>query len=306
MRISLSHAYAWLLGLAIILPLFSFVRYAPLADWYFTSIALLFVAACLVLNILRQASFSLPSINIFILLFAVVQAVSQGVVIIPTLLLLLLFFLFCGLHVNVIDANRRTLITILAQLIFVGALVQSIFGFAQVIDLAKIFNGWVIYDVNNRMGNIFGNTGQRNHFADFLGWGIVAGSYLYAVRKMRLWIFVLSIFLLVLLIGWCGSRMPLGYALVLCALAWFWLRRMRHDNEVGRMVVALVIAVILLSIVQILGHQLNVMLNAVGLPIHLQSGSERILDASMGARRRVEWTKAIDIFLEHPLLGVGL
>lgn len=307
MRISLGSAYSGLLGLAILLPLFNFMRYAPLADWYFVGLALLAVAACLAINAYQQSGFFLPVINIFILLFIIVLlAAPQAAALIPTLLLLLLFFLFSGLHVCTTEVERGRLIRLLASMIFVAALLQAIMGFSQVIDMAKEFNGWVGYDINNRTGNIFGNVGQRNQFADFLAWGMVAASYLYASRKMRFAVFFVSILLLVLLLVWSGSRMPFGYGLVLCGLGWFWVRRAAHDREVYRMVGALAVAVLLFALVQIFSHPLEIALNAIGLPINVQSGSERLLEAGMGVRRRVEWVKAWDIFLAHPLLGVGL
>jgi len=307
MRISLGSAYSGSLGLVILLPLFNFMRYAPLGDWYFTGLALLAVGACLVVNAYQQSGFSLPLINIFILLFIIVLLVTtHAAALIPVLLLLLLFFLFSALHSNSVGVKRRELIQLLASMFFVAALLQSVMGFAQVIDVAKESNGWVGYDVNNRTGNIFGNVGQRNQFADFLAWGVVAASYLYATRKMRFAVFFVSVSLLVLLLVWSGSRMPFGYALALCGLAWFWIRRAAHDSEVRRMVGALATVVLLLALVQIFSHPLELALNTLGWSIDAQSGAERILVAGMGVRRRVEWIKAWDIFLAHPLLGVGL
>ncbi|WP_312854398.1 PglL family O-oligosaccharyltransferase [Paludibacterium denitrificans] len=61
-----------------------------------------------------------------------------------------------------------------------------------------------------------------------------------------------------------------------------------------------------MALIQLFNHELIWLLNRLGLPIHLDSGADRIMDAGFGARRRIEWTKAWEVFKANPWFGVGL
>jgi len=298
---------ALLLGLAILLPFFNFLRFAPLADWYFCALGLLVLGFGFFVSVVKGYEYRFSRIGAVILIFITALVVAKSVdLIIPAALLFVLFFFFLGLGDLAVESRRQVFVETLAMLIFTSALIQVLFGFLQIIDFAKYFHGFVTYDVNNRTGNIFGNIGQRNHYANFLGWGIVSACYLYAGGKLRFWFFLAAIFVMNLLIAWCGSRLPFGYCLIICLLGWYWLRKSRGDVRLARMVAGFAVAVILFSIVQIFSHQIDLVFNYFGLPIHVQSGSERILAADLGARRRIEWAKAWSIFTAHPFFGVGL
>ena len=300
-------AIAVFLGMAILLPFFNFLRFAPLADWYFCGLGLVFLGVGFVVSVMQNNEYRFPRISAVGLLFVTALLFSKSVdLVIPAALILLLFFFFIGLGDLNISKRRIVLVETIAILIFVVALIQTLLGFAQVFDLAKYFYGFISYDVNNRTGNIFGNIGQRNHYADFLGWGVVSACYLFAVQKLRVYFFVLSIFMIELLLLWCGSRLPFGYFLIAALVAWFWVKRSNQNVVVRKMVLGIVVAILLFSIMQIFGRQIDLFVNYVGMPLHVESGAERILAADVGFRRRVEWAKAWDIFLSHPFFGVGL
>lgn len=289
------------------MPFFNFLRFAPLADWYFTALGIFSLGLALVVCVLNGCGYRLSRISIVVLIFVIALILSHSAdLVVPAALLFLLFFFFVSLGDLSVQEKRIIFLDFLSAMIFIAALVQVLLGFSQVIDFAKYLNGFVTYDVNNRTGNIFGNIGQRNHYANFLGWGVVAACYLYAKGKLRFLFFVGSVFSIEVLIAWCGSRLPFGYNLIICLLGWYWMRRSSEELYVKKMVVGLVLSVILFSLIQIFSNQIDLILNSIGLPIHAQSGADRILAADLGARRRVEWAKAWDIFLSHPLFGVGL
>ncbi|MEN3030818.1 PglL family O-oligosaccharyltransferase [Chromobacterium amazonense] len=183
-------------------------------------------------------------------------------------------------------------------------MLQSVLGFIQALGLAPLARGWVLF--NPGSSDVIGNFGQRNLLAQFLGWGAVSAAYLCATGRMGRVATGSAVLVLALLMSWTGARLPLAYGLGLALLAWFWHRRVPQDETVARMARALAWSVLALALIQIFNQQIDSVLQAIGLPIHVQSGSDRLLDAGFGARRRIEWSKAWEVFTQHPWLGVGL
>ncbi|MFB9157734.1 Wzy polymerase domain-containing protein [Chromobacterium violaceum] len=201
-------------------------------------------------------------------------------------------------------AQRDRLIACLASLILVTALLQAMLGFVQALGLAPQTYGWVLFTPG--ASDVMGNFGQRNQLAQFLGWGAVSAAYLYATGRMGRAATGSAVLVLALMMSWTGARLPLAYGLGLALLAWFWHRRVPQDETVARMARVLAWSVLALALIQIFNQQIDSVLQAIGLPIHVQSGSDRLLDAGFGARRRIEWSKAWEVFLQHPWFGVGL
>ncbi|TIC86241.1 O-antigen ligase family protein [Crenobacter intestini] len=87
-------------------------------------------------------------------------------------------------------------------------------------------------------------------------------------------------------------------------------RRWRAAPDEGaalaRMAVALGFAIVLIALCQLFTSQINAGLSLLGLPVDLQSGAGRFTDGGFGARRWIEWQKAWQVFVAHPLTGVGL
>ncbi|NDV11483.1 O-antigen ligase family protein [Crenobacter caeni] len=87
-------------------------------------------------------------------------------------------------------------------------------------------------------------------------------------------------------------------------------RRWRAAPDEGsaltRMAAALGFAIVLIALCQLFTSQINAGLSLLGLPVDLQSGAGRFMDGGFGARRWIEWQKAWQVFVAHPLTGVGL
>lgn len=296
-----------LIGLALVLPLFSFIRFAPCSDWYFSALAIAVLGMWFFGFIRKGVELRLTVISVGLLLFALVSA-GHGELYAPeylvTLLLLFVFALYFALEI--VPEKRTDFVITLCSVIFVAALFQALLGYVQIIGLAPALHGFVLFDITNPRSNIMGNVGQRNQFAQFLTWGLVASCYLYACGKLRSILFFTASLVLALLITWSGARLILLYSISLCMLAWFWLRMNMKDVKIQRMVYAIAVVVIIVAIVQIFNHQICQLLNVLGIPVNVTSGSERLMDAGLGARRRIEWSKAWEVFRLHPLFGVGL
>ncbi|WP_196250169.1 PglL family O-oligosaccharyltransferase [Chromobacterium violaceum] len=289
------------------MPFFSPWHFQPAGDWSTT-------AACLGLAGMGLLAMSLLADNgktsncrpafVCLLLFSLLQ-LPRPQYSLPFSVLALFLCGVVSLSLGQNDkAQRDRLIACLASLILVTALLQAMLGFVQALGLAPQTYGWVLFTPG--ASDVMGNFGQRNQLAQFLGWGAVSAAYLYATGRMGRTATGSAVLVLALLMSWTGARLPLAYGLGLALLAWFWHRRVPQDETVARMARVLAWSVLALALIQIFNQQIDSVFQAIGLPIHVQSGSDRLLDAGFGARRRIEWSKAWEVFMQHPWFGVGL
>ncbi|WP_083860656.1 PglL family O-oligosaccharyltransferase [Chromobacterium haemolyticum] len=295
-----------LLFLAIILPFFSFARFYPLPDWISSAVALTFLSLCLVCALIDNARMYLSPVTGCVFTFAILSVVQNRF---DSLAIGLIFFLIFLVMLCVpfyFEKNRSSLFYMLSSFILAGALLQACLGWIQLLGLAREMYGLVLFDMNNPVGNVMGNVGQRNQYAHFLMWGCLSACYLRAVGRLHSIVFFISIAVLALLISWSGARLPLAYGLGVVLLAWLWLRRNGEDFYVRRMTMAIVFAIFVIILTQLLSPEIVELLKFIGVDINAHSGVERILEGGLGARRRVEWAKAWDVFMANPMFGVGL
>ncbi|MGR2661077.1 Wzy polymerase domain-containing protein [Chromobacterium haemolyticum] len=305
MIINRAGVFGGILSLAIVLPLLSFVRFYPLPDWVSSGIALAFVCAGVVLALFQRVDGRLSIASIGVLAFAIFCLLQVSVDGMAFGLIFLFFFILLLYLPHYAEANFQVFIAVMASGLLLAALVQCILGWIQLLGLAPSMHGFVLFERSNPAGNVFGNIGQRNLYADFLMWGAISACYLFAVGRLNKALLGVCLAILALMVAWSGSRLSLAYVAGLVLLGWFWLRKAKENVVVRRMVAAVIGFVILSVCVQFFSHSLIQILHYLGLNIEAQSGSERILDAGFGARRRIEWTKAWDIFKAHPWFGVG-
>ncbi len=295
-----------------VLPFLNCLRFMPLQDWWTDALVVFGVGlAGLFIFGRGQQRFQLPASAIVLVLLLLLWSLSNNLLWknfqaaalpIGSLLVMLLLVLFLA---NRVQLSKQTICTILAASILLGACLQVVLGGVQLLGLAANFHGLVMFSPD-QPNVVMGNIAQRNLYAQYLCWGVVASCYLYAQGHLRAPFCGVAVVLMLLLVTWSGARLPLAYALAICLLAGFCWRLSARDGHMRRMVFALAAAMIALALIQIFSKEIVWFLDSIGLPIHAQSGSERMLDAGFGARRRVEWTKAWEVFLAHPWLGVGL
>lgn len=300
---------AVLLALAVTLPFLSWFRVAPLTDWVSDTTALVLLACSLPLILpahdksnLSVSLFCLPMCAFAVYLLLSSRQMDSAIACIVFILFLSVWSVLFSGHVRSVDRER--FIHIIASLILVFALLQVALGMAQLFHLAPLLRGFVVYDPNAADSNIMGNIGQRNQYAQFLCWGIVSACYLHAVGKLRMPFFVLAVLFMAWLSACSGARLVWAYAFILAAVSVFWLVRRQSGVAVGMSRSAL-IAVIMMILLQLVSKQIAELLSVVGLTTHSVSGTERFFAAGFGVRRWIEWTKAIEIFTQHPWIGVG-
>lgn len=300
------HKYASLfLVFSVVLPFFNAWHFSVSPDWLTNASCLFLIGLFFLLSDVDlkenrlSVAFGVCCAFSVLLLFSVNEVVP---------LFSAMFFVFAWLALVVSGygtAARGELVSLLAFAIFLASLLQAIIGLSQVLGVAWYFKGLFLFSSLGQP-EAMGNFGQRNQFAQFLCWGMAAASYLFGVKALRIYFFVPATVCLALLVTWSGARLPLLYATGFIILVYFWLKSNRGSVSVRRMCCGLVFVVLLIFVFQVLNHGILELLQSIGLPINVNSGLDRISEGGGGARRRVEWSKAWQVFLDHPVWGVGL
>ncbi len=188
-------------------------------------------------------------------------------------------------------------LSILAAVLLLGAALQATVGWLQYADLADKFGGLLMY----RKGIVEGQLAQRNHFAHYLMWGMLATGWLWAQRRLAL-VFALPLMLFIAAtMGLTGSRTIFGYVLAMMAL--LPLYRGFSGCRSTRTVLGLgAVAVIVLLGQFAVEPVLDLFREGT-----ITSAAERISHGSQiaGSGRGYEWQKAWQIFLSAPWFGHG-
>lgn len=175
--------------------------------------------------------------------------------------------------------------------LMVGAVFNSGVGLSQLIELFQ--SGWRL---------IYGNIGQRNMYAHYLAWGLVATAWLATERKLPQWLFWLVGSWLALSLAWSSSRSVFLYAAAWLLMAGFLIWRGRERTR--RFGLFLGAAALLIVLMQFAAPVINDTIQSfLKAGNQAPTGVDRI--ASNGSRRIVEWKKAWMIFKDYPVLGAG-
>jgi O-antigen ligase len=307
-----------LIGLIFVIPLLQPFRVPPLASFYSEWLAIVLGAGACLAFLLRDFwdRLLVPRVALYLLGLVVLIGI-QGTFIkheyaaqalLPALYLswaIALVALAGWLREHI---GLEKIVFILAWFILIGGALQSLIGLAQYLDTP----GWLASWINLSGGRgIFGNTGQRNHFADIIVFASIALVYLSAhARLSRILAFVLiGLFAIVLTLS--GSRAALLYALAIFSLAvvGYWKARDTiHLHFVlmsGLLLVSFVLAQYFLPPIsawlKLVVAQLGFDSSQVGLLTALERGPVQGIDLRLS-----EWHKAWLMFLQAPILGVGV
>ncbi|OWY40778.1 hypothetical protein CEK28_00440 [Xenophilus sp. AP218F] len=291
--------------LAVTLPFFNFLHYQPAGDWLTHASALLMLGLFLLAGSFQQGGAkTVPALFPILLLFAAIVVLEQGTTF-PAQGLL--FFALGWYGLRLFDAwreERDQFVDALARGIWLAALLQAVIGVVQLAGWAPRMGGWVVFR-SDFPTMVMGNLAQRNLYAEVLCWGMVANGYLHARGLLNRWLAGVACLALVFLASWSGARLPLAYCLAFCVLGWFWLRRNPSDLALQRMLGVLAATAILFALVQAWSPELESLLRQFGWGVSAESGAQRLLDNGY-ARRQLEWSKAWEVFRQHPWLGIGL
>lgn len=201
--------------------------------------------------------------------------------------------------------ERQHVLAALAYGLLLGGVLQLAIGLVQVLGGAPQLGGdWLFYDPANPR-SLFGQFGQRNHYANYLTLAQVSACYLYARGRLSAWLWLAFSLLTGLLLAWSGSRLAIGYGGAAMVLCWLLYRLGGREAALGRLCGALALAVAWMAFCQLYSREITGLLASWGLPLHVETASDRMLAGGFGARRLLEWHKAWQVFLAHPLFGAG-
>ncbi len=295
----------WLIGLMWVLPLLSPGHQLPIPSFYSELTA--FLLGLLALASLLQKSVwqdsQLPRIVLlpFGLICIILLQMALGRVEFPQMgligmqyLLWACLLMVLGQHLrNVIGWERLTIT--LSWFLVAGGFINAALAALQ---YAGVSIQWLFPKLP---GQIFGNLGQPNHFADYMA--LATGSLVYLLGKQRVpWVAFWTLaatFLAVLALS--GSRSSWLYLLAFPSLALF-SQRANRNRENRRLLFACLALLPAFAVIQAI---LAWLLPMLGGEVH-RLASERLFQQVSGSSVRLGlWQDALKMFFAHPWLGVG-
>ncbi len=304
-----------IVNIFLILPQLNSVHYDPLPQfWSETTEAWAVISLFLIICFFNK-KISIPKITIPLLLLTIYIAIQPQLVYISfpglSYATSMEFFICIILAISISSIvsiyGVPETVTIFAQALVTGAMLQSAIGFLQYTGHYNIFGDLLFYDSAHPTTNIFGHFGQRNHYCHYLSWATFGLIYLYITNKILRSNFYIILLWLMFSITIASSRsvfIYFAFAVIFSGL-YFGIKR---DNISRKLFIIMAISTIALlvfecgyPIVQNILHAHNVH--------QIQSGLQRLGDAAAdnGTNRRfVEWHKAWLTFKTNPLFGFGL
>jgi hypothetical protein len=206
-------------------------------------------------------------------------------------------------------ASHEPLLTCIAVAVLLAAVVSSVLGVLQYLDLAKALSPWVNQPLK---GDAFANLRQRNQFASLTSLGLVAllgWALAHSQTKAlsaRVWcLVVVSLNLLAAGLACSVSRTGAIEWLLVSALMVWWLCR-RSPREGRTALLGLVVAAPLMVVVW------SMVMPWLSLQLTGEWGASLILrvagqaqDYGMCGSRRVLWANVLALIAQHPWSGWG-
>lgn len=196
-----------------------------------------------------------------------------------------------------------------AWFVLCGGILHALLGIAQYLDQPGYLGMWIDY---NPAGNLSGNLAQSNHYATQVTLAAVALIYLFALGHLSLSLALPLITLLVFVLTLSAARSVLLYSGCVFLLSALGYRRTRETVHM-RFTIMSALLLILFVLAQFLLPPFTKWLHEIMVELGLRVGESRLLTAlermqlAGGIELRVtEWHKALLMFLQSPIWGVGV
>lgn len=315
-------SFGLLLAVVSIVPFAIPYAYFPVSKFYSESTSLIagILMFALIIWVKPQLKFSPIAIASFAFaVFALIQPFFVHTYFLGNNYYVALLFFILGLIAIAVttlvdsdDKTRDDLMLILCWSLVISATIQAIIAYLQYSGKAANYSDYILVS-NQGAGdgsNIFGNIGQPNQFTDFISIGVVALCYLFFIGQINLIVFIAYSLLFALAITFTARRGVLLYFIIMLFTAgWMWLRNIRNPEAKANYKKAALILIaffIGLMVVQFLFPKIAAIINSH--PESVATGLNRLSGDSINQstyRRFYEWYKAIVLFANHPLFGVG-
>lgn len=297
----------WLgLFLIVVAVPFSIMRVGPLPSFFLEAGSLLGCLALLALTLFSgclkahppAASYYFMALAVFWAAQArIMQLVYVGMSDMAAWTFAILALLCWACRGWMVRLGTERAVSILAGVLLLGAVLQAAVGWLQYADLAGKFHGVLMY----RKGIVEGQLAQRNHFAHYLMWGVLAAGWLWAQRRLAWFVAVPLMLFVAATMGLTGSRTIFGYVLAMLML--LPLYRLFSGCLSTRTVWGLGLAAALVLLGQFAVEPVLDLFREGT----ITSAADRISSGSQiaGSGRGYEWQKAWQIFLSAPWFGYG-
>jgi hypothetical protein len=319
-QIRLAHVSLAFVGLMLVLPFQYYHHQYPLTAFFQEGIAAI-LGLCAMIFLATRHYWQQPEIPrivflpVGLLLLIWLQFALGRVEYVSQVLLATLYFLWMAALIMLGRSLQKELglpllATVLAAFLLCGCELAALTGFAQQYNWHNyIFDRLVALKTGPA---IAGNTGQPNHYADYVSLGLVSLGLLYFHWKLRAWQVVLLAAPLLFVLVLSGSRSVWLFLLALSAMAFLWQRRDKSCLPLLRYCLLLILGFGLMHFV-------------VQIP-ELTSGSGNVTSAGRLAKevsdfagsvgggataaasssfRLSIWHEAWLIFAQYPVLGAG-
>lgn len=311
-----------LLAVIAIVPFAIPYAYFPISKFYSESTSLIAGVMIFALAAFSKDQIKLPPVAIASFLFAVfalIQPFFVHIYFIGNNHYLALLFIICGLVAvgisSMVDESEdsfKKIMVFLSWSLVISATIQAIIAYMQYTGKAANFSEYVLVSPDNVTdgSNIFGNIGQPNQFTDFISIGVVALAYLFLVGQINVIVFIAYGILFALSITFTARRgVLLYYVIMLFTTVWVWLRNRKDSDKVASYKKAMfIIAGLLIGLILVQVIFPKIVSLIASTPANTTTGLERLSGDAIGQstyRRFYEWYKAIILFKEHPIFGVG-
>lgn len=210
------------------------------------------------------------------------------------------------------ELMRDKILNTLCWSLVISATIQSIIAYLQYTGKAANYSDWILVSPEQVAdgSNIFGNIGQPNQFTDFISIGVVALCYLFFVGQINLIVFIAYSILFALAITFTARRGVLLYFVIIILLGLWKCFINRNDSEKSKDCkrIILIISLYFLGLIMIQFALPKIVALFTGHNESVSTGLNRLSAAAIGQstyRRFYEWYKAIILFINHPLFGIG-
>ncbi len=198
-------------------------------------------------------------------------------------------------------------VAVLAWMLVIGGALSAMVGLVQYFDVS----GELASVVDQKSDSVYGNIGQRNHFATQITLASFALIYLHATDRANRTLAITLLALFALILTASSSRAATVYIVagfLLSLISWRAAKTPIHRRLLQGSGLLLVLFLLFQYLLPPLNDWLKLLLAAMGFDV---SGLDTLVmlqrSATEGIDVRVsEWHKAWLMFLESPLWGIGI
>jgi len=198
-------------------------------------------------------------------------------------------------------------VAVLAWMLLIGGALHAMVGLVQYFDVS----GELASMVDRRSDSVYGNIGQRNHFATHITLASFALIYLHATGRANRASAIALLTLFALVLTASSSRAAAIYIVagfILSLTSYRAAKTSIHRQLLQGTGLLLVLFLVFQYLLPLFNDWLKLLLGAMGFDVH---GLDALVmlqrDAADGVDVRIsEWRKAWMMFMESPLWGVGI